>query len=591
MSEATCVRKAKATVRKGQKPASGNRKAKFSFETSLLKSGCVSILRSLERSGSGKASDILKALTDGRWMDITGFACDPMDYSDPELYALDYLAVGLLRKSEYLPIDVDRVDAAMSIWHAAEETCRWLNRNGGVDPFEANWDPFGTPALEAVIHTAREKISKLLGRFDWDEAHASFGFSAGASTRLRRKNGHPFYKYSGKPEVTRNAALLAICAIWSIPPWRSAMQTAYGQDPCNWVTTVEGSKVTTVRKTALVDRVIAIEPDMNMFMQRGIGALIRRRLKRVGVDLNDQTHNQRLAHIGSRTGSLATIDLQSASDSISLELVRALLPPDWFRAIELLRCEYCYLPNGLKHRLEKVSSMGNGFTFELESLIFWALSASTLELLETADTRLGIYGDDIVIHNSAADLLVRVLARCGFVTNTDKTFVSGPFRESCGKHYFYGTDVTPFYVKSQTDESQYMYWLANSFREWVGRRGDASHQRCYTHLVDLCRQTARGRLLCVPSYLGSTAGLIVNLDETSVAWCRENQAWRFKRLMPRRRAMDPSGIPALLAWLSAERHETRMVVECGDVRYFSTETYSSQWCLTDNTVNLVHTRV
>lgn len=576
---------------KSGRPGKGSRK--FSLRGSLLLEGVTGIARALSRAGSPLSSRLLEAIEKGDWLATTDLRCDPSSYSDPELYARDYLAVGLLRKSEHLPITVDRVAVAMSKWHDAEETCRWINRHGGIDPFQPNWpsaDDPSEPTLEAVIHTAREKIRKVLGRLDLNEVHSSFAFSAGASTRLKRKNGHPFYKYSGKPEVTRKAALMAICAIWSIPLWRRQMQEAYGEDPCNWVTVVEGSKVTTVRKTALVDRVIAIEPCMNMFMQKGLGKVIRRRLKGVGIDLNDQTHNQQLARIGSSTGSLATIDLQSASDSVALELVRALLPPEWFDLINLLRCEVCTLPDGRKHCLEKVSSMGNGFTFELESLIFWALSASVLDLLGTSDKRLGIYGDDIVIHNSAAAVLIKALSRCGFVTNTDKTFVSGPFRESCGKHYFYGVDVTPFYVKGQTDDTHCLYWLANSLREWSCNRGDAGFQSCYNHLVDLCRQRSRNRLCLIPEHLGNTAGLIVNFDEAAPRWDRVDQCFVTSRLMPRRPKHDPSGTPAVLAWLSAEEHETRMVIDTGDVKYYRETFKTSRWCTTGNTVVFSHTR-
>jgi len=533
-----------------------------------------------------------KAICRKDWLATTDLRINPSDYDDPEAFARDYLAYGLLRKSESLPLGVDRIASAMEKWHEAEETCRWVNRNSGCDPFEPNsQDGYPlTATLEATIWLAREKIRRLLGRFSWDEAHASFGFSGGASTRLKRRSGHPYYKFSGKPDVTRNAALLGICAIWSIPLWRRSMQEAYGDDPVNWVNVVEGSKITTVRKTAKTDRVIAIEPDMNMFMQRGIGKMIRRRLKRVRIDLNDQSENQRLALIGSRTGSLATIDLQSASDSISLELVRLLIPDDWFEALNLLRCEVCTLPNGVKHRFEKVSSMGNGFTFELESLIFWGLTAASVQLMDVTDKRIGIYGDDIVVHNAAAEHLIRVLTRCGFRTNTEKTFVSGPFRESCGKHYFLGADVTPFYVKKQTDDIASLYWFANSLREWAGRRKSEDLQQPYSYAVELCRQKASGRLCFIPEALGKTAGLICNLDELSPIWSREAQGWVTHRLIPVRNRHEPNGTPALLAWLSLDLEDrtTRMVVEQGDTRYVRRSITLSWWCTTSNSVVLPH---
>lgn len=142
-----------------------------------------------------------------------------------------------------------------------------------------------------------------------------------------------------------------------------------------------GNKVTTVPKNSKTDRVIAIEPLMNMYVQKGIGGAIRHSLRSVGINLNDQTSNQRLAREGSLQGKLATVDLSSASDSVSLLLVEELLPPDWVAAIKLCRSPCGVLPDGSVINYQKVSSMGNGFTFELESLIFWAACSSVCQYL------------------------------------------------------------------------------------------------------------------------------------------------------------------------------------------------------------------
>jgi hypothetical protein len=48
------------------------------------------------------------------------------------------------------------------------------------------------------------------------------------------------------------------------------------------------SKVRVVPKNAKTDRTICIEPDLNIFVQLGIGAVIRERLKAYGLDLNTQ---------------------------------------------------------------------------------------------------------------------------------------------------------------------------------------------------------------------------------------------------------------------------------------------------------------
>jgi hypothetical protein len=406
--------------------------ARPNFSGTPFATACRRVLRSLD---TVKAAQAVRWMDEGKFMELaTASMPDPNSYSDASLYARDYLAYGLLRKCNSLPLEVDRAAACFQKWEEAEGACRWVNDNHGRDPRV----PVGpiTDSLEAILWLARQKILELVGEFSWDEAEPHFAFTSGSSTRLPRRNGHPYYKYSGKPDVTRNAAYLALCAIWRIPRWKNAMREAYGEDPFNWVNIVEGSKYLTVDKTALIDRGICQEPDMNMFMQVGIGRLLREKLKKVKrrwkgiaqVDLDDQTWNQYLALIGSRTGSLATIDLSSASDSVALSLVEALLPSSWYKAMCQVRSEWVILPNGQKRRLEKISSMGNGFTFELESLIFWALTEATIEHVGVVDKRFGIYGDDIICHHEAAPKLIQLLEYCGFKTNVDNTFISCPFR-------------------------------------------------------------------------------------------------------------------------------------------------------------------
>lgn len=162
------------------------------------------------------------------------------------------------------------------------------------------------------------------------------------------------------------------------------------------------------------------------------------------MDLDDQRLNQRLAAKAFKD-RLATIDLKNASNSVSTSLVELLLPPDWFAYLDSIRTKWTEL-EGKGIRLEMFSSMGNGFTFELESLIFWAICRSITPY------EVGIYGDDIIVPQDSASEVIGVLEACGFTVNTSKSFLSGCFFESCGKHYFMGVDVTPLYWKESQPE-------------------------------------------------------------------------------------------------------------------------------------------
>lgn len=489
---------------------------------------------------------------------------DPNGYSNSQEFANDYLVWNLLRKSD-IDLGVDTVEAATTAFFDAEATCAHINTHGfgagSITYLLRDLQPKITEnSVNAKLSLAAELISDVLGPFSWDRAERGFGFSGGASTRLPRKSGSPYYKFSGVPEVTPGAKLLATCAISRVPLWRNELTTkgpnpssenAYmgGSDPETWTKTVAGSRADTVPKTWKTGRFICIEPDLNMYLQRGVGKMIRRALKKVGINLNSQLWNQHLAWIGSRTGSLATIDLKAASDSISLYLCKVLLPADWYEAILRLRSSYT-LVKGKWVKLAKVSSMGNGFTFELESLIFWALARATLTLENVADQRLAVYGDDIVIHHEAAPALIELLDYVGFETNKEKTFLSGPFRESCGKHYFYGADVSPFNIKEAVQSEDRFYWLYNSYTAWAGRitvpdknvqRRLRRRGRCFT----------AGKPFCVvPPGYGAVSGIETPLSDAYARWSTRKSGWVFTALREVRKKHRPNGTSAVIWWLS-----------------------------------------
>jgi hypothetical protein len=231
------------------------------------------------------------------------------------------------------------------------------------------------------------------------------------------------------------------------------------------ITEVPGAVLFTVPKKTDIDRCACKEPDLNMFLQKGVGRLIRSRLKRFGINLNDQSINRKLAHVGSLTGSLATIDLSSASDTITVEAVRALLPQEWFEYLDDIRSHFVEI-DGVNHRTEMFSSMGNGFTFELESLLFYAL-VRTVTYFEGIPGVVSVYGDDLILPSQAYEMTSWVLSEFGFSVNASKSFADGPFRESCGGHYHFGNDVTPFYLKWKAKHLTDVIRVANQLRFWA----------------------------------------------------------------------------------------------------------------------------
>jgi len=394
---------------------------------------------------------------------------NPRDYDNPDEYALALLSCSLFRKYPGLPGSERKAELAISKWLECEETCRSTNKR--IEEFRIGQQ---RADLHEAFRLARKKIQNLLGPFRWLKPAKFFNFGPGSTTRLPFSKRHLPYKYGDNPETTFDNLASAVSVIGLSPVWCHASGGYYTSIPLPCVKIVEESKVTTVPKDAFIDRVIAIEPDMNMFIQKGFGGLFRSRLKQVGINLNDQTLNQVLARSAS-LGSLATIDLSSASDTISYELVKELLPPDWFEALLSCRTHSVKLPSGGIVHLQKFSSMGNGFTFELESLIFWALCSSVAKsTIGREGLRVSVYGDDIITTVEDYPAVVDLLEFCGFSVNTKKSYADGPYRESCGKHYFYGHDVTPITVTKEITHVSQLLLLCNNLIRWSIRTGSGS---------------------------------------------------------------------------------------------------------------------
>lgn len=186
------------------------------------------------------------------------------------------------------------------------------------------------------------------------------------------------------------------------------------------------SRYSTVRKNNAIDRSIDLQPFINMLVQRAIGLGLKELIKsEFGLDLEvlQPVHGSMI-----RDRRFSTIDLRNASDSNTWSLCEFLFPK-WF--VNLLRKACPTYTEGLDGHFyvtKKISSMGNGFTFELMTLVLLA----TVRQLDAGGS---VFGDDIVISTTHAPRLVKVLESAGWVVNVDKTFIDSSFRESCGYNY------------------------------------------------------------------------------------------------------------------------------------------------------------
>ncbi len=372
------------------------------------------------------------------WDEIANLQINPLDFNDSDSYFRAYQATRLLSKAKWLPTSFDRTVVAKRKFAESEELCKRTNaRWASYRQTELNLPP----DFRQILHSVRRKIGKVLGEslYAWTEL-CDFGPGADGSTVHGMTSA--YNKLSNPGCVTFGAYpyLNVFCGLTSLGRCFVGNAETRMLD----ITFARGNSVTFVPKNAKTDRPIAVEPRWNIFFQKGLGRYIRNRLKHFGVNLDYQGLNQAMAIYGSRTGKYSTIDLASASDTVSREVVMAVMPEPWLTILSAMRSPD-YLLDGEWKGYAKWSSMGNGYTFELESLLFWAICSSI-------DDDISVFGDDLVVPTVSYDSIVRALEFFGFEINSSKSFSSGYFRESCGQDAFNGDPVTPIYWKEPLDD-------------------------------------------------------------------------------------------------------------------------------------------
>jgi hypothetical protein len=200
--------------------------------------------------------------------------------------------------------------------------------------------------------------------------------------------------------------------------------------------TIRGSRLAFAPKNYDIARCICTEPNLGIYYQLGFGRILENALlRKLGINLAKQPFkNRELARIGSIDGSFATIDLSSASDSMSLKMLAWALPRDWYHYLSALRSERVSIGDR-EVELNMVSSMGNGFTFPLQTIFFSCIVRAIarirgIPLIDPHGDLLGnwgVFGDDIIVPDSLTPYVVRTLSLFGFRVNAQKTFVEGPF--------------------------------------------------------------------------------------------------------------------------------------------------------------------
>jgi hypothetical protein len=253
-------------------------------------------------------------------------------------------------------------------------------------------------------------------------------------------------------------------------------------------------RVVLVPKTLKTPRIIAIEPTAMQYAQQGILESFEKAIRtddnaRNFIQWDSNVPNQELARLGSLYGDLATLDLSEASDRVSNQLVRTMLQnhPHLNEAVDATRSRKAeVLSRGEKKiiRLAKFASMGSALCFPMESLVFMTViflgiqkelrRPLTTDDIKSFRGQVRTYGDDIIVPVRYVRSVVSELETFGFKVNASKSFWTGYFRESCGKDYYKGEDVSVVRVRrvfpTQRSDAQEIISVV-SLRNQLYKRG------------------------------------------------------------------------------------------------------------------------
>jgi hypothetical protein len=253
-------------------------------------------------------------------------------------------------------------------------------------------------------------------------------------------------------------------------------------EPCKFSRT---AKIVSVPKSMKTRRTISKEPASLMYFQQAVSRCLvdyihKHPVLSRHIDLRDQSRNAKLAISSSRSHRFATVDLSSASDTVTTTLVKAVFRgTPVYPYLVALRSRTVELPSGKVIPVEKYAPMGSALCFPIESLIFSCVTEYVVRRAQR--TLLGyypewrVYGDDLIVRDPLFEDLAMTLESLGFILNGSKSYHSpSRFRESCGGEGYDGVDVTPMKIS----------------RRFYSIRGRVTshHASVFTGLIDMANQ-------------------------------------------------------------------------------------------------------
>lgn len=401
----------------------------------------------------------------------------------------------------------------------------------------------GRVKLGHILDVARRHVCRVLASEDPREILPKHGSGAAAC-------GTPVRERYGVPRFVKS-----INSIWPMDEYYFLNSSHLCDVLQEWYSAsdyVPCAKVLLVPKDARGPRLISCEPKETMWIQQGLmaklyDAIESHPLTRGSVNFTDQRYNQQFAYLGSLNQETATLDLSEASDRVRLDVVQRLFPTNWGDALTAARSPCTQMPCGDVVMLTKHAPMGSACCFPVMAMVIWSVLKAALPSKTSTGlpTTILVYGDDIIIPSEFYDLGVSVLHAIHLKVNLKKSFVKGFFRESCGKEYINGVDITPVRLRAHPEDDVESRAQTIAFANNLAIRYGLE-QYWMTELVhSWYREVAERRFSTTPRYT-----IVTDHDRVPLTW-------RACRAVLTRSTDDDTALSGVLNVRSPSNHHLR----------------------------------
>jgi len=436
-------------------------------EKRVAKEGLGFLTKSLPRLGKG----LDKALAEVEPLDAAALGFTPMPDSKLPLFMGELFQTVLAKDGSVLPradvISVKSLRQVLYAFYKLELAYDSETEQNVISKFKGTEDEIkhhsinfahianvisdcGPLAYEGIrpswagktIHEARKTLSRVFQSFDPLNIHPRHGPGA-VSTKEKLWDK---YQWTSIPQ-----------RITEVYPLDAFFFASLGH-VCDSIGEIQRivddkeifARVVLVPKDSRGPRLISMEPLAFQWIQQGLSQAMvshveRNHLTKWGVRFTDQKPNRWGALLGSQSGKYATLDLNEASDRVTVGLVRLLFPEPLLGCLEACRSLGTELPDGDRVIFHKFAPMGSALCFPVLALTVWSLLTSGLRALgaHVDSDDVYVYGDDVIVPTEMAENAICILETFGLKINRDKSCTKGFFRESCGMDAFRGEPVTP----------------------------------------------------------------------------------------------------------------------------------------------------